>query len=157
METEVHFRETLQFRQPWLRGLFGLSALVTLASLARGNRTVREAGRDLLALGGAALLVRVASLTTEVRDDGVYVRFAPFHSSFRRIPFSDLTDVQATGYSPLRYGGWGIRWSPSGVAYTVSGKTGIRLEWNGEQSVFVGSDRPDELLAAVQAASEREV
>jgi len=157
VETKVHFRETQQFRQPWLWGLFGLSALVTIANLARGNRTVREASRDLLALGAAALLLRVARLSTEVRDDGVYVRFAPFHRSFRRVPFADLTDVQATGYSPLRYGGWGIRWSPSGVAYTVSGKSGIRLERDGDHSVFVGSDDPDELLAAVQEASEREV
>ena len=157
METKVHFREAQQFRQPWLWGLLGLSAMGMIGDFARGKRSSGETVRSLLALGAAALLLRVSRLTTEVRDDGVYVRFAPFHRSFRRIPFTDLTDVQATGYSPLRYGGWGIRWSPSGVAYTVSGKSGIRLERDGDHSVFVGSDDPDELLAAVQEASEREV
>jgi hypothetical protein len=157
VETNVHFREVQQFRQLWLWGLFALSALVVLTNLPRGKRSSRETVRGLLGLGAAALLLRVARLSTEVRGDGVYVRFAPFHRSYRKIAFADLTDVQATGYSPLRYGGWAIRWSPSGVAYTVSGKSGVRLERAGGRSVLVGSDDPDELLAAVQDASEREV
>lgn len=157
METEVHFRETQTFDRLWLRALLALSALAAVANLLRGKRTVRETAGRLAALGGAALLFRVATLRTEVRDDGVYVQFAPFHRSANRVPFSELADVQATGYSPLRYGGWGIRWSPSGVAYTVSGKSGVRFERAGGKSTFVGSDRPDELVAAVQEASEREV
>ncbi|NEU56403.1 hypothetical protein [Halorussus sp. MSC15.2] len=92
-----------------------------------------------------------------VREDGIYVEFAPFHRSFRRIPFSDLADVQETGYGPLRYGGWGIRWSPSGVAYTASGRSGVRFERTDGKSTFVGSDRPDELVAAVQEASSQTV
>ncbi|NHN59252.1 MULTISPECIES: hypothetical protein [Halorussus] len=157
METEVHFRETQTFDQFWLWGLLALSALAALANLLRGKRSVRGTVGRLATLGGVALLFRVAALRTEVRDDGVYVQFAPFHRSSKRVPFSELADVQAAGYSPLRYGGWGIRWSPSGVAYTVSGKTGVRLKRAGGKSTFVGSDRPDKLVAAVQKASEREV
>ncbi|WP_128475954.1 hypothetical protein [Halorussus pelagicus] len=157
METEVHFRETQRFDQLWLWGLLALGALADLVALARRNRDLRETARRLAALGAAALFLRVATLRTEVRDDGVYVNFAPFHRSDKRVPFSDLADVQATGYSPLRYGGWGIRWSPSGIAYTVSGRSGVRFERTGRKSVFVGSDRPDELVGAVQEASERTV
>ncbi|MFC7079884.1 hypothetical protein [Halorussus caseinilyticus] len=154
METEVHFRETQAFDQRWLWGLLGLRALADFVSLARGKRSARETVGRLATLGAVALFFRVATLRTEVRDDGVYVAFAPFHRSAKRVPFSDLADVQATGYSPLRYGGWGIRWSPSGIAYTVSGKTGVRFERTGGKSVFVGSERPDELLAAVQEATK---
>lgn len=157
METKVYFREVQRFRQPWLWALLGVQALLALGGFVRGKRSGRETVRRLAALGAVALVLRVATLDTEVRDDGVYVKFAPLHRSFRRIPFDDLADVQATGYSPLRYGGWGIRWSPSWVAYTVSGKSGVRLERRDGQSVLVGSDDPDELLAAVQAATGREV
>ncbi|WP_132060482.1 DUF6141 family protein [Halorussus amylolyticus] len=157
METEVRFREVQQFRQPWLWGLLGAQALLVAVSLVRGRRSARATARRLLVLGGVALFFRSATLYTEVRDEGVYVKFAPLHRSFRRIPFSALADVQATGYSPLRYGGWGVRWSPSGVAYTVSGRSGVRLERANGRSVFVGSDRPDELLAAVQDTTRREV
>lgn len=157
METKVYFREVQRFRQPWLWALLGVQALLALGDLVRGKRSGGETVRRLAALGAVALLLRVASLDTEVRDDGVYVKFVPFHRSFRRISFDDLADVQATGYSPLRYGGWGIRWSPSGVAYTVKGKSGVRLERRDGHSVLVGSDDPDELLAAVQDATGREV
>ena len=157
METTVHFRETQVFDQPWLWGLLGLSALADLVNLARGKRSARETVGRLAALGAAALLLRVATLQTEVRDDGLYLRFAPFHRSAKRIPFADLADLQETGYSPVRYGGWGIRWSPRGIAYTVSGKSGVRVERTDGKSVFVGSDRPDELVAAVQEATERTV
>lgn len=157
METKVHFREIQEFDQAWLWGLLGLGALADLVNFARGKRSARETVSQLVALGAAALLLRVATLQTEVREDGLYLRFAPFHRSAKRIPFSDLTDLQETGYSPVRYGGWGIRWSPQGIAYTVSGKSGVRIERTGGKSVFVGSDRPDELVAAVQDATEETV
>ncbi|WP_276301619.1 hypothetical protein [Halorussus lipolyticus] len=157
METKVYFRETQAFDQRWLWGLLGFGALADLVNLARGKRSARETVTRLAALGAAALVLRVATLQTEVRGDGLYVRFAPFHRSAKRIPLSDLADVQETGYSPMRYGGWGIRWSPQGIAYTVSGKSGVRIERTGGKSMFVGSDRPDELVAAVQEATERTV
>ncbi|WP_135828477.1 hypothetical protein [Halorussus halobius] len=157
MDTEVHYRETQTFDQPWLWGLLGLRVFVVLARAARGERSTRETARSLVPVLAAAALVRTATLYTEVRTDGIHVKFAPFHRSFRRIPFSELADVQSMGYSPLRYGGWGIRWRPSEMAYTASGTTGVRFERSDGSSVFVGSEDPDELLAAVQDASGREV
>jgi hypothetical protein len=157
METQVHYRETQTFDQPWLWGLLAGQALLALVRAARGQRSTRETVRALGPVLAAAALVRTATLYTEVRDDGVYVKFAPFHRSFRRIPFSALADVQSMGYSPLRYGGWGIRWRPGETAYTASGTTGVRFERANGSSVFVGSRDPDGLLAAVQEASKREV
>jgi len=157
METQVHYRETQTFDQPWLWGLLGGQALVVLLRAARGKRSARETVPALVPVLAAAALARTATLYTEVRDDGIYVKFGPFHRSFRRVPFSDLADVQSMGYSPLRYGGWGIRWRPSEMAYTASGTTGVRFERSDGTSVFVGSENPDELLAAVQEASSREV
>ncbi|UPW00513.1 hypothetical protein M0R88_00055 [Halorussus gelatinilyticus] len=157
METEVHFRETQQFDQPWLWGLLALRALADLLALARRKRTLGETARRLAALGAAALFLRVARLDTEVRDDGLYVKFAPLHRSAKRVAFADLADVQETGYSPMRYGGWGLRWTPSGTAYTVRGTGGVRFERAGGRSLVVGSERPDELVAAVQEATDRTV
>lgn len=171
METEVRFREVQEYRQPWLWALLAVRPLLVVVGWLRGNRSRSDVLRELAGFAGVALLLGRTRLTTEVRDDlsasegssqaersgGVYLKFEPFHRSFKRIPFSDLADVRATGYSPLRYGGWGFRWSPRGVAYTVSGKSGVRFERASGKSVFVGSDRPDELLAAVQEATGREV
>jgi Flp pilus assembly pilin Flp len=157
METKVYFRETQEFDQSWLWGAVGLGALADLINFARDERSARETVARLAALGAAALVLRVVTLQTEVREDGLYLRFSPFHRSPKRISFSDLADLQETGYSPLRYGGWGIRWSPRGIAYTLSGKSGVRVERSDGKSVFVGSDRPDELVGAVQEATDRTV
>ncbi|USZ68211.1 DUF6141 family protein [Halorussus salilacus] len=157
METEVLFRETQTYRQPWLWGLLALRPALTLVGLARGTRTRADAARELASFLGVALLLGTTRLTTEVRDDGVYLKFEPFHRSFRRIPLEDIEEFEAAGYSPLRYGGWGFRWTPSSVAYTVSGRSGVVFDRTNGRSVYVGSDRPDELLAAVQEATNRTV
>ena len=93
METDMHFREIQRFRQPWLWGLLGAQALLAAVDFGRGKRSGREVLGRLAAVGAAALLLRVATLHTEVRDDGVYVKFAPLHRSYRRIPFADLSDL----------------------------------------------------------------
>ncbi|MGC9325327.1 MAG: DUF6141 family protein, partial [Desulfomonilia bacterium] len=68
------------------------------------------------------LFSMTARLITEVRSDGIYVRFMPFHLTFRRIPFPDITRCWARDYRPImEFGGWGIRKTARGMAraYTV--------------------------------------
>lgn len=48
----------------------------------------------------------ILRLITEVHPDGVYVRLAPMHRSFRHIPTSGIETVTVTTYSPATYGGW---------------------------------------------------
>lgn len=155
METEVRFRETQAYRQPWLWSLLAVRPALALVGLARGTKSKGAVARQLAASVGVGLLLWTARLTTEVRDDGLYVKFEPFHRSFKRIPFEDISAYEAAGYSPLRYGGWGFRWTPRTVAYTVSGRSGVNFERANGKSLYVGSDRPSELMAAVQEATGR--
>jgi hypothetical protein len=90
-------------------------------------------------------------LITEVRDDGLYIRFAPLHRSFRRVSWTAIDSVEATRYRPLReHGGWGIRWRPGTIAYNVSGSRGIYLTRPDDRDLLVGSQRPDELATAIR-------
>ncbi|WP_440006583.1 DUF6141 family protein [Halomicrococcus sp. SG-WS-1] len=155
MASEVHYRETQRYRQPWLWALLVVRPVLALVGLARGTKSKRDVVRELAAFGGVALLLGTARLTTEVRDDALYLKFEPFHRSFRRIPFDEVTGFEATGYSPVRFGGWGVRWTPGTTAYTVSGRSGVEIDRTNDRSTYVGSKRPEELLAAVQEATER--
>ena len=157
MESEVRFREVQQYRQRWLWGLLAVRPILALVGLLRGTKSKGDVGRELLGFAGVALLLGVTRLVTEVRDDGVYVKFEPFHRSFRRVPFADIATFEAAGYSPMRYGGWGVRWTPRRLAYTVSGRSGVQFERTSGKPLYVGSDRPEELVAAVQDATEREI
>ncbi|WP_158056571.1 hypothetical protein [Halorussus halophilus] len=157
MNAEVRFREVQQFRQWWLWGLLAIRPVLALVGLARGTKTRGDAARELFVSLSVAVLLGSARLVTEVRDDGLYVKFEPFHRSFERIPFADISSFESAGYSPLRYGGWGFRWTPRRLAYTVSGRSGVQFERANGKSLYVGSDRPDELVAAVQEATDPEI
>jgi hypothetical protein len=93
------------------------------------------------------------NLTTEVRSDGLYIRFFPFHLSFRRIPLDDLKAYEARTYSALReYGGWGIRWGWRGKAYNVRGNRGVQLELSNGERILIGSQRAEQLAEALDLA-----
>lgn len=97
-------------------------------------------------------------LITEVRDDGVYVRFAPLQRSFRRIAFEAIERVEAATYSAAEHGGWhwGIRLSPTGgsTVYRLDGRDGVRVTRTDGKRVFVGSRTPERLADAIAGAME---
>jgi hypothetical protein len=147
MTRHAHFREVQRFRQRWLWALLGGTLLFALAFGPAGFL----GGGIVLAV---ATLLYLARLTTEVREDGVYVKFFPFHLSFRRFAWDEIERYEATTYSPLgEFGGWGIRWRPGRIAYNVGGDEGVRIYRPNGRTVLIGSRRPDELAAAIDAAS----
>ena len=95
----------------------------------------------------------ILQLITEVRDDGLYIRFKPIHWSFRRIPVKDIENVTVTAYSAADYGGWhwGVRKSLSGnTVYRLRGDRGVEVTLQSGKQIFIGSRSPSELETAVQ-------
>jgi hypothetical protein len=143
MESAPAFREIQRFRQPWLWALLGGIALLMIV-----GGPVTWGGLVILAAVGG--LVYSLRLQTEVRADGIYIQMWPLHRSFRRIPWSAIERYESIRYRPLRdFGGWGIRWAPGKIAYNVSGNRGVWFELTEGRSVLVGSQRPEELVNAI--------
>jgi hypothetical protein len=85
------------------------------------------------------------------------VRFFPFHRRPRVIDLENIESVEAVRYSPLRdYGGWGIRHGSAGKAYNVSGNQGVVLRLKNGKTVLLGSQRYEELAAAIESARRKE-
>ena len=167
-ENDVIFREVQRFHQRWLwvliiiwalahTGLFGYGMVQQLVfEKPWGDRPMSD---TVLAVAGTfAILFAIGIVTlfastrliTEVRSDGLYIRFVPFHLSFRRIPLEDLAGFEARTYSPMReYGGWGIRFGRRGRAYNVSGNRGVRIDYANGRHILIGSQRADELADAI--------
>ena len=60
-------------------------------------------------------------LVTEVRPDGLFVRFFPLHRRTQHIRTDEIESCEVMTYRPIRdFGGWGIRRGPKGRAYNVS-------------------------------------
>ena len=92
-------------------------------------------------------------LVVEVRKDGLYIRFYPFHLSFKRTPFEKLKSYEARDYRPLRdYGGWGLRYGSRGKAYSTSGNRGVMLEYTDGGRLMLGSQKADDLALAIRNA-----
>ena len=162
-----YFREVQHFRQIWLwlllAGIAGIAiwGFVQQIIIGRpfGQNPAPDAAVAVIALVfglGFPILFYAVSLTAEVRPDGLYYRYFPFHRSFRRIPADSLVRFAPHTYSPIKdYGGWGIRYGRGGKAYNVSGNRGVMLEFLDGKKLLIGSRRPEALAEAMGLAFGR--
>jgi hypothetical protein len=162
------FRETQRFGQRWLWLLLacvtipaiGLVLWGVYAQLVQGepwgNRPASNASLlvsavvTILIPSAVVVLIRWANLITEVRADGLFLRYVPFHWSDQRIALEQVEKIESVVYSPLRqYGGWGIRYGRTGKAYNVSGNRGVLLTYTSGKTLLIGSQQPDQLRTAI--------
>src|SRR5699024_2623348 len=94
-------------------------------------------------------------LIIEVRSNGVYIRFAPFHKSYKSFLFKDIISYKPVVYNSLRrFGGWGIRFNAKGeTAYNISGKQGVELQLR-NNTVVVGTKDSNELKKAMDSVQK---
>lgn len=81
----------------------------------------------------------------EVREDGLYVKFSPFHFQYRVFLFKDIKHYKLIEYSSLkRFGGWGIRINLEGERlYNLSGNEGLQLTLNNNQTLSLAPGMPN--------------
>src|SRR6476469_5927452 len=97
-------------------------------------------------------------MVTQLRENGIYVRFPPFQPSFSKYEWKDISEAYIREYSALlEYGGWGIRFGLMGIkygkggkAYTLSGNQGLQLVMKDGSKILIGTQKPDELIAILK-------
>ena len=132
--------------------LLGVAAFAIWTAASFGTLRPRE-WLPLIVGVGLLLLFHVLELTVTVRPSEIDIRFRPL--ARRRIPHMAVRSCEARTYRPLReYGGWGVRrgWK-GGWAYNVRGNRGVQLVLDDGSSILVGSQRADDLAAAIQSAA----
>jgi len=162
-ETGLIYREVQRFRQVWIwvvvSTLAGSMWYTAVRQLLLRRPFGGRAMPDILLVIfwfifgiGLPTLFFFGGLVTEVRDDGIYICFFPFHWSFHRIAFTDVKQCEVRAYRPLaEYGGWGIRYGRVGKAYNVSGDRGVQIEFLNGKQLLIGSQRAEELWQVIQA------
>ena len=161
--SDAVFSETQRFRQGWLWVLIVLVAVVIWALLIEQLFLDEPFGSQLMpgvmlvvfwllfGIGFPALFL-FGGLFVQVRQDGIYAQFKPFHLKPRRFAFDPITRCEARTYKALReYGGWGIKCGKGGLSYTVSGDKGVQLEFTEGRPLLIGSQHSEELCRAIQA------
>jgi hypothetical protein len=112
-------------------------------------------GTLALALSGAfvaVVAVMLALFSTLTVDDRAVRLWFGLGSLRREVMLADITAARKV--QKHWYAGWGVRIIPGGRLYNVGGLEAVELEMDNGRVVRVGTDQPDALLAAVNAALE---
>jgi hypothetical protein len=107
----------------------------------------------VLIMVGLPILFLQMRLITRITEEGIYVRFIPFHFKEQFYAWDSLESAQVRTYSPLReYGGWGIKYgfNGQGKVYNVSGNQGLQLVFKSGDKLLIGTQRPEEIQAAIR-------
>ncbi|MDH3214947.1 MAG: DUF6141 family protein [Candidatus Krumholzibacteria bacterium] len=89
-------------------------------------------------------------LITEVRPEGIFIRFVPFHRTFKHISLTDIEKHEVLTYRPLRdFGGFGIRAGTKGRAYNVAGNRGVYLTFKDGKKLLIGSQKAESMAEAI--------
>lgn len=100
------------------------------------------------------IIYSINSLTTVINQEGVYVKFFPFHYKYKFFDWNDIAIAYIRKYSPLmEYGGWGIRQKGlvfrkpfhKNTAYNMQGNIGLQLEFKDKKKVLIGTQMPEEI------------
>lgn len=120
-------------------GMLFISGLI----LVRGGNWIAFAVLLILAVCS----VLFASLTIEIEEDILRFKFGPgvFHKEFL---LNDIEDCEVVR-NPWYYG-WGIRLTPHGWLYNVSGFSAVQISLKNGKQFRLGTDTPQELCQAIK-------
>jgi CDP-diglyceride synthetase len=140
----------------WLIAILGVVCLAIVAifnGVAVGRQSLPPTDARIIGwVVFVTLLITAALLTTltvRVTSDTVTWRFGPGVVRFS-LPLSEITSV-ATARTPL-WAGIGIHWIFTGWVYNVSGRDAVELTKRDGSKVWIGTDEPDALAAAIDGA-----
>ena len=156
MEKPPAFYEKQYFRQWWmwsiliaLSGLFIYACFFQLGSGgAFGDNPMSDPGLILATVIILALLTLFwfQGLHTRVDDEGVHIRYRPFHRKWKTYRWKDIGSAEVKRFNPMMdYGGWGIK----NGSYTVQGRMGVLLKFHNRLTVMIGTQKPDALKEAI--------
>jgi len=91
------------------------------------------------------------SLTVVVTDERVTASLGPglIRKSFRIEEIRDARAVRNHWYY-----GWGLRLTPAGWMFNVSGFAAVEIELKNGRRFRIGTDEPEQLLAAIKQAAQ---
>jgi len=155
---EILFSEKQKFKQWWiwliLLGVNGLFLFGVYSQVINGqqfgSKPISDTG--LLTSAGMSILLTLLflcfKLETQIKADGIYVRFFPIHIRFKHYSWDSIQKSHIRKYSAIaEYGGWGLRLNifGKGKAYNVSGDQGLQLEFKTNKKLLIGTNKAEEL------------
>ncbi len=115
----------------------------------QGKLDVTNLVAPFFTLGIFALITVFLNLKTKVFSDSISVIMFPFVIN-KVIKKEDILKAEDVKYSPLLdWGGWGIKISFKGIAYTMYGNRGVKLTMKNGKIILLGSQKSYLLFDAI--------
>jgi hypothetical protein len=159
MENTILFEEVQGFSKKSTLDFFKITIGVLLVSsilcFLVATQNSEQLGAGLLA---GALIAAIASffrgnvrLITQIRSDGIYVRYPPIQRTFSFFDWDSIDRIYLRQYHPLvEYGGWGLRKGLMGSAYIISGTVGIQLIFRDGTKLLIDTNQHEAVATALQ-------
>ena len=163
------YSEIQRFRLPGLWALLiavWISAIGTFGfvvdrqlvqDISNGNSSMNDSGLKvsliiaIFLLTALIVLFAKAKLITQIDKKFINYKFFPFHKSFRKIAWKNVSKCELVTYQPVsRYGGWGIRARKNGKVFSVSGNRGLQIELRTGERILIGTTKANELSMAIK-------
>ncbi len=160
------FKEEQRFTQTWLMALLAVSAIVPLVLISKEyfkdkSMTLQEYLTTLAIVLVSLGFIFLFKLKTRIDEFGVHYQFFPFHLSFRKIAWSEITKAEVRNYDAItEFGGWGLKggvlWKKSkGVAYNVSGDIGLQLELTSGKKILIGTQEKEAMQQVINTYQDK--
>ena len=158
MESKIIFEEFQQFRQTWIWVLLiGISILPLVLFFQElifesNNSSYPQTILSEIIIASVSLFIYHIKLHTQIRTDGIYVRFTPFQTTFQVYKWETVAKVFVRKYRPIKeYGGWGYRFGfGTGKAFNISGQDGIQIIFKDGSKLLIGTAEPVKAAEAIK-------
>ena len=163
METNVYFKETQRFIWGWMPiflimlsctclFLYGVIKQV-IFGIPFGLKPMSDVAL-LFCFGGCLIMTLpfvCIRLETRIKEDGVYVKFFPFHLAYKMFTWAEISKSYVKQHDPIQYGVVWVWWlRNSRTKYKVSGNMGLQLEFVSGRRLFIGTNKPKELTETLK-------
>lgn len=134
-------------------GVFGLAvaAIFVLFLLSAAKESAVAVPPAVLLIVLIVGMLLFGRLTVDVSEDRIVLWFGP---GLIRKRFWVKDVCRATVVRNPWYYGWGIRLTPHGWLFSVSGVDAVELELRSGRKYRIGTDEPQELLSAIRRVLE---
>lgn len=159
MKGKLLYKETQSFRYTWS---WWLVVLILAGTLAGFIIFQMQKWADLLSpgilitvvvTGGVIWLLNGMTLTTEIDQDAISYQYPPFSPHRKSIQKEQVLELVVRKANPIsEFGGWGYRTGFGKTkALNVTGKWGLQITFHDGKKLFLGTQKPEALNAAIHA------
>lgn len=143
-------------QNPWWVSLLSIGMTIFMVVVAAVTWFALWWVSLIVAISGLMMLFIYGGLQIMVTKQDITIKFGIIGLTVLRLNTIDIERIELTEFSPIAdFGGYGIRYNGKAWGYYMQGNRGVKLTANNGKQYVIGSDKPGELYAVVQAVAGR--